>query len=52
MIVAERASEAISAEQANDWAARASERVAQYSTRRFHIISTLSASVTLRDNIL
>ena len=40
MSAAERASEASSAEQANEWAVRANERteerMAQYSTRRFH----------------
>ena len=40
MSAAVRASKARSAERANE---RADERMAQYSTRRFHIISTHSA---------
>ena len=47
MSAAERASKASSAEQANEWAVRANEQadkqMAQYSTRRFHIVSTQSA---------
>ena len=40
MSTAERASEASSAEQANEWAMRANEWMAQYSTRRLHTILT------------
>ena len=49
MSAAERASEASSAEQANEWAVRANERaderMAQYSTRQFHNILALSGLV-------
>ena len=49
MSAAERASEASSAEQANEWAVRANERaderMAQYSTRRFHNHSIKDASL-------
>ena len=50
MSAAENASEASSAEQANEWAVRANERVdereAQHSTRRFHSHSTHCATLS------
>ena len=49
MSAAERASEASSAEQENEWAVgaieRADERMAQYPTRRFHINNTRCAPI-------
>ena len=42
---ASEASEASSAEQANEWAVWVDERMAQYSTRRFHNHSTYCAQV-------
>ena len=51
MSAAKRASEASSAEQANECAVRANERaderIAQHSTRRFQAISTQSAGVAV-----
>ena len=56
MSAAERASEASSVEQANEWAVRAYEqayeRMAQYSTRQFHGHSTHCASTLEEVNIL
>ena len=52
--VEERASEASSEEQANEWAVRANERteerMAQYSTRQFHIIWTHRAMIPRKFN--
>ena len=50
MSAAERASEASSADQVNEWAVRANERMAEYSTRRFLGHVTHCAMSPVRDN--